>query len=153
MPNTKTVLVVDDEEDIRRSVSRLLAGQGYEILTASDGNEALNIVRELGWVDLIVLDVMMPKLDGYEVLYQLRLHGFRDIRVILLTAKSETHDIVHGYNRGAGLYISKPFDPAVLMKAVDYMLGEHSPEERDLLEMDLLSAIEVYLCIPGSPEL
>ena len=146
MNNSKSVLVVDDNDQIRKGIAGLLHKQGYTVYSVADGNEALHEIRQKGRVDLMILDVLMPKLDGYQVLYQLRLHGYQDIPVILLTGKSDFHDIARGYNRGAKLYITKPYTAQVLMKAVEYFLGELSYEKREALELELLAASEVNLC-------
>ncbi len=153
MDNSKSVLGGDDNDHIRKCIAGLLRKQGYSVHSVADGNEALYEIRQKGRVDLMILDVLMPKLDGYQVLYQLRLHGYQDIPVILLTGKSDFHDIVRGYNRGADLYITKPYTAHVLLNAVEYLMGGLSREKEEALEQELLAASEVFLCAPSCMEL
>lgn len=142
----KTVLLVDDEADVRQTVGVLLGRAGYEVLTAEDGQQALEDLREMGPVDLIVLDVMMPRLNGFQTLSLLRTGRFRDIPVVLLTARSDVQDIARGYEQGADLYVAKPFKPAVLLKAVEYLAADPGPERAAELERALMAAEEVCIC-------
>ncbi|MBI3830300.1 MAG: response regulator transcription factor [Planctomycetes bacterium] len=124
MEARKKILIVEDEEDVRVGLSRILTRGGYDVDQASNGREALERVREAGWYDLIVLDVLMPVQDGYQTLDELRESGYEKIPVILLTAKFSTVDVAKGHDRGAGIYMRKPFDPIELMNAVHYLIGE-----------------------------
>lgn len=110
----KKILAVDDEKNIIRLIEVNLTRQGYEVVTASDGRQALEkVAREQP--DMIVLDVMMPYLDGFEVLTELKKHpDTRDIPVIMLTAKAQDADVFNGYKRGADCYLTKPFNPSEL---------------------------------------
>lgn len=123
METRKKILVVDDEADLVTGVSRLLERAGFEVYSASDGNQALERVRETGWFDLIILDVRMPVLDGYETLSILRDTGYADIPVILLTGGFSPEDVARGHDRGAILYMRKPFAPSCLANAVAYALN------------------------------
>lgn len=115
---SETILVADDDADILRFVELNLRLEGYEVLTAADGDEALQVAKETV-PSLVILDVMMPKLDGYEVCQRLRTDGRTSgICIIMLTAKSMSADKVLGLTAGADDYISKPFDPMELVARV-----------------------------------
>ena len=112
-----TILIADDEARIRRLVSDFLKRDGHTIVEAADGKEALNILenRRPG-LDMAILDVMMPGMDGFEVLRELREqeHGETHLPVMLLTARAEDADQVRGLEGGADDYVTKPFSPIVL---------------------------------------
>lgn len=117
-----TILVVDDEMDAQKLLSLILARAGYQVLTASNGTEAL-AQAEHARPDLIILDVMMPAMDGYEVLRRLRAHPLlSSTPVIMLSAKSEVRDRVVGLRSGADDYIPKPADSAELVARVEAVL-------------------------------
>ena len=113
------ILVVDDEERMVRFIRLNLEHDGFEVLVAFNGRQALDRVRE-DLPDLVLLDVMMPDMDGFEVLRMLR--EFSDVPVIMLTARSMEEDIVHGLELGADDYITKPFSPRVLVSRVRAVL-------------------------------
>jgi DNA-binding response OmpR family regulator len=121
-----TVLVVDDEPTIVEVVSRYLKRAGYETLAAADGPEALQVAEE-GRPDLIVLDVMLPQLDGIEVMRRLHERPGSPVPVILLTARGEESDRLAGLRRGADDYVVKPFSPKELVARVDAVLRRVSP--------------------------
>lgn len=111
------ILVVDDEKDIVEMLQYNLQQEGFEVLTAYDGQEALDKLPNSP--DLIILDVMMPKMDGYEVCSKMRkMNGYENIPIVFLTAKSGEIDEVHGLNIGADDYIQKPISPKVLVARV-----------------------------------
>jgi two-component system, OmpR family, response regulator ResD len=116
-----TVLVVDDEPTIVEIVGRYMERAGYETHTAADGPEALRMA-ELHHPDLVVLDLMLPGIDGIEVLRQLREQPGDQVAVILLTARGEESDRLVGLRRGADDYVVKPFSPAELVARVDAVL-------------------------------
>jgi DNA-binding response OmpR family regulator len=119
----KTVLVVDDEQDILDLVRFRLEHDGYRVLTASDGETGLTLARAER-PDLCILDVMMPKLSGLEVLTQLRGDPATDAtRVILLTARGQDADVDRGFELGADDYITKPFSPKELRRRVHTQLS------------------------------
>lgn len=120
----QTVLVVDDEEMVREVVVAYLAREGYATVEAADGNAALEAVASHR-PDLIVLDVMLPELDGYSVLQQLRTHT--QVPVILLTARSQEVDRVLGFELGADDYVVKPFSPRELSARVKSVLRRAAP--------------------------
>ena len=117
-----TILVCDDERDIVSALRIYLEGDGYRVLTAYDGREALNVLAQED-VQLVLLDIMMPELDGLHVLPALREH--HNLPVILLTAKSEDTDKVLGLNVGADDYVTKPFNPVELLARVRSQLRRY----------------------------
>jgi two-component system response regulator ResD len=126
--NGRTVLVVDDEPTITEIVARYLERAGYSTATAATGPQALQAASELS-PDLVVLDLMLPELDGFEVLRQLQENDAGRTPVILLTAKSEHDDKLTGLRRGADDYVVKPFSPTELVARVDAVLRRASPAE------------------------
>jgi CheY-like chemotaxis protein len=130
----KTVLVVDDEESLRNFAAKLIQSRGYRVVTAGDGAEALAVLTEGTQIDLLVLDVMMPGLDGLQTLEQVRNRGHRQLPVVLLTAQSADEQILRGYERGADCYVTKPVQPSTLLNVVDYLIGDLPPAERAKLE-------------------
>jgi DNA-binding response OmpR family regulator len=117
------VLVADDDEDIRDLVAFRLDRAGYEVLRAGDGQQALDLARE-HHPDLAVLDVMMPKLTGYDVTRELRANQETSrIPVILLTARVQEADVARGFEAGADDYVKKPFSPQELKARVQAVLG------------------------------
>ena len=113
-----TILIADDEERIRRLVSDFLRRDGYTILQAADGGEAMELIdQSLSSIDLIILDVMMPVYDGWSVLRHIRSKS-SDVPVMMLTARAEDTDEVFGFDLGADDYITKPFSPIVLSARV-----------------------------------
>ena len=121
------ILVVDDEIYIVHILDFSLGMEGYEVLTALDGEQAVEKARA-EHPDLIVLDIMMPKLDGYETCKLLKAEaGTRDIPVILLSAKGRNVDQKIGFEVGADDYITKPFSPRKLVERINALLGQSSP--------------------------
>ena len=118
------VLVVDDEMRIRKLVRDFLVKQNYEVLEAGDGEEALDLFYQEKGIALIILDVMMPKLNGYQVCKEIRESS--DVPIIMLTAKAEEHDELNGFECGADEYISKPFSPKILVARVEAILRRTS---------------------------
>jgi DNA-binding response OmpR family regulator len=117
------VLVADDDDDIRDLVAFRLDRAGYEVLRAGDGQEALDLARE-HIPDLAVLDVMMPKLTGYDVTREMRADATTSrIPVILLTARVQEADVARGFEAGADDYVKKPFSPQELKARVQAVLG------------------------------
>ncbi|HEX5610964.1 MAG TPA: response regulator transcription factor [Solirubrobacterales bacterium] len=125
-PEQRTVLVVDDEPTIREIVGRYMERAGYETHSAADGPEALR-QADLHRPDLVVLDLMLPGVDGIEVMRQLHERPGPPIAVILLTAKGEESDRLVGLRRGADDYVVKPFSPAELVARVDAVLRRVHP--------------------------
>jgi two-component system, OmpR family, alkaline phosphatase synthesis response regulator PhoP len=122
MPGEK-ILVVDDEPDIVETLSFRLEQEGYEVITAADGLEALDKARKES-PDLLILDIMMPKLDGFQVSRMLKFdERYHDIPIIMLTAKTQEHDVDTGMTTGADEYIKKPFDAKELIDLIKAKLA------------------------------
>jgi DNA-binding response OmpR family regulator len=135
--NRGTVLVVEDEPTIAEVVSRYLERAGYLTLVASDGQEAL-ATAAARWPDLVVLDLMLPRIDGLEVMRRLRERDRGRLPIILLTAKGEESDRIVGLRLGADDYVVKPFSPAELVARVDAVLRrvDAPVDERPAIEFD-----------------
>lgn len=130
MPLAKKILAVDDERHIVRLIQVNLERAGYQVITAFDGTEGLKKV-ESEKPDLIVLDVMMPKMDGFEVLKRLQANPeTREIPVIMLTAKAQDTDVFRGWSSGVSAYLTKPFNPLELLTFVKRIFSgyDDSPE-------------------------
>lgn len=119
MDKTK-ILVVDDESRMRKLVKDFLVRQGYTVLEAADGMEAMDYFYEDKDIALIILDVMMPKMDGWQVCREIRMHS--KVPIIMLTARSEEQDELQGFDLGVDEYISKPFSPKILVARVEAIL-------------------------------
>jgi two-component system phosphate regulon response regulator PhoB len=133
-PPAPRILVVDDEEDLLELVRYNLTREGYRVTCVATGEEALKAARKQP-PDLIVLDLMLPAVDGLEVCRRLKSDSkTRDIPIIMLTAKSEEGDMVAGLERGADDYISKPFSPRVLTARVKALLRRRESQVRAELE-------------------
>ncbi len=118
----KKILVIEDEDVVRTSIIELLEASNYKVFSASDGKEGLQLASEI-MPDLIICDIMMPKLDGYEVIKKLKLNpDFYYIPFIFLTAKAEVTDFRNGMEIGADDYITKPFRADTLLKAISTRL-------------------------------
>jgi two-component system alkaline phosphatase synthesis response regulator PhoP/two-component system response regulator VicR len=125
----KKILVVDDERPIVRLVQVNLEHAGYEVVAAYDGKEALEKVEQEK-PDLIILDVMMPQMDGFEVMQRLQANPkTRDIPVIMLTAKAQDADVFRGWQSGVTLYLTKPFSPFELISFVRRIFRSLEEEE------------------------
>lgn len=114
------ILIVDDEPNILLSLEFLFKKEGYQVLIARDGEEALDII-ENQIPELIILDIMMPKVDGYQVCSHVKSH-YPSTRVIFLTAKSKQKDMQKGLDLGADLYLSKPFSTKEIIAHVKSIL-------------------------------
>ncbi|HCM92212.1 MAG TPA: DNA-binding response regulator [Lachnospiraceae bacterium] len=123
------ILVADDEARMRKLVKDFLNKEGYEVMEAADGNEALDRFYDDNGISLIILDVMMPGPDGYEVCKEIRSQS--DVPIIMLTAKGEERDELQGFNTGADEYISKPFSPKILVARVNALLRRSNKLEAD----------------------
>ena len=128
------ILVVDDESRMRKLVHDFLAKAGYKILEAEDGAQALDVFWANNDIALVILDVMMPKLDGYEVLKEIR--SYSKVPVVMLTARGEEHDELKGFELGVDEYISKPFSPKILVARVQALLRRHARvDDNEILEI------------------
>ena len=119
MKNCK-ILVIDDESRMRKLVRDFLTKNGYEVLEASNGEEAMEVFYEEKNIDLLILDVMMPKMDGWEVCREIRKTS--KVPIIMLTAKADERDELLGFELGVDEYITKPFSPKILVARVEAIL-------------------------------
>ncbi|MCR5107749.1 MAG: response regulator transcription factor, partial [Lachnospiraceae bacterium] len=124
------VLVVDDESRMRKLVKDFLSKEGYTVLEAEDGAQALDIFYEDKDIALLILDVMMPKLDGFSVVKDIRMNNSK-VPIIMLTAKGEERDELQGFEYGADEYISKPFSPKILVARVNAILRRSNVIENE----------------------
>ncbi len=121
---SKTVLIVDDEEYIVTSLEYVMKSAGYDVVVAYDGEQAIEKIKETG-PDLLILDVMMPKLDGFEVCEKIRANPlWKSIRIIMLTAKGRDTEREKGLSLGADAYMTKPFSTRDILKRVAELLGD-----------------------------
>ncbi|MFO3713216.1 response regulator transcription factor [Oribacterium sp. P9] len=127
------VLVVDDEERMRKLISDFLKIKGYETVEAGDGEEAIDVFFADKEIALIILDVMMPKMDGWEVLKTVREHS--KVPVIMLTARTEETDELKGFEYGADEYISKPFSPKILVARVEAILRRSGVNQNEVVRV------------------
>ncbi|MGN0253105.1 MAG: response regulator transcription factor, partial [Lachnospiraceae bacterium] len=123
------ILVVDDESRMRKLVKDFLVKRDFEVVEASDGEEAIEMFYSNKDIALIILDVMMPKMNGYQVLKEIRMSS--KIPVIMLTAKSTEYDELQGFDKGADEYITKPFSPKILVARVEALLRRSNILEAD----------------------
>lgn len=120
------ILAVDDEPNIVRLIQVNLERVGYQVETANNGVQALEKIRA-NRPDLVVSDVMMPEMDGFELLSTIRRDAaLEDLPVIMLTAKTQDKDVLSGYSRGADMYLTKPFNPMELISFVKRILQTSS---------------------------
>ena len=124
------ILIVDDETRMRKLIGDFLLNNGFDIVEASDGEEALKVFYSTKGISLIILDVMMPKLDGYEVLRTIREES--KVPVILLTAKGEENDQLKGFVSGADDYFQKPFSPQVLVARINAVLKRNDVSDQKI---------------------
>ena len=127
------ILVVDDEERMQKLLSDFLKMKDYEVLLAGNGEEAIDLFFKEKSIALIILDVMMPKMDGWTALKTIREHS--KVPVIMLTARSEENDELKGFDYGADEYISKPFSPKILVARVEALLRRSGVQREELLEV------------------
>ncbi len=120
------ILIVDDEEMIRRIVSKYALFEGHEVTEAPDGMKAIELCRENDF-DIIIIDIMMPELDGFSACREIR--KFSDVPIIMLSARGEEYDKINGFELGVDDYVVKPFSPKELMLRVDAILKRASPKK------------------------
>lgn len=127
-----SVLIVDDEFRMRKLVKDFLVQKQYKVLEAEDGEEALKVFEEnQNKIDIILLDVMMPKLDGWSVLRQIR--QISKVPIIMLTARGEEQDELFGFELGVDEYIAKPFSPKILVARVEAILNRTKPKQNEII--------------------
>ena len=132
--NNITVLIVDDESRMRKLIKDFLTQKEYKIIEAEDGEDALDkFEKNQSKIDLVILDVMMPKLDGWSVLRQIRLKS--KVPIIMLTARGEEQDELFGFELGVDEYISKPFSPKILVARVEALLKRTKIQEDNIYDV------------------
>ena len=132
--NNYRILVVDDESRMRKIIKDYLTAKDYSVVEASNGQEALDIFNSDSSINLIILDVMMPILDGWATLREIRKSS--SIPVIILTARGEERDELFGFELGVDEYISKPFSPKILVARVEALLKRAFPNQEDIKDLD-----------------
>ena len=145
------ILVVDDESRMRKLVKDFLHHEGYEVVEAEDGEKAVDIFFADSSIELIILDVMMPKMDGWQVCREIRRHS--TVPIIMLTAKSDEKDELQGFELGVDEYVSKPFSPKILMARVEAILRRSGAVSDDCLEVGgiKIDRASHEVIIDGSP--
>ena len=127
------ILVVDDESRMRKLVKDFLVKKEFEVLEAEDGEQALDVFFTTKEIALVILDIMMPKIDGWEVCREIRKHS--TVPIIMLTAKSDERDELLGFELGIDEYISKPFSPKILVARVEAILRRTNAIGNDVMEI------------------
>ena len=127
------ILVVDDEQRMRKLVRDFLVKKGFQVLEASNGEEAIDVFFSEKNIELAILDVMMPKMDGWAVCREIR--QYSQVPIVMLTAKSGEKDELLGFELGVDEYISKPFSPKVLVARVEAILKRTAAATEDILEI------------------
>jgi CheY-like chemotaxis protein len=133
----KTVLIVDDEHAARNVVAEVVERRGHKVLKAPDGEWALRLLDTHPEVNLVILDVKMPKVNGLEVVRKIRAGSRPKLPVILMTAETRDLAVRQGYASGADYFVTKPLKPERLLKIVDYLIGDLTEAERKLLDLQL----------------
>lgn len=127
------ILVVDDESRMRKLVKDFLSRNNYDVIEAENGEAAVDIFFEQKDIALIILDVMMPKMDGWQVCREIR--QYSKVPIIMLTAKSDEKDELLGFELGVDEYISKPFSPKILVARVEAILRRTNQQEEGVIEV------------------
>lgn len=127
------VLVVDDEPRMRKLVKDFLTVKGFQVVEAGDGEEAIDVFFDQKDIALILLDVMMPKMDGWEVCRTIR--KYSQVPIIMLTARGEEQDELQGFSLGVDEYISKPFSPKILVARVEAILRRSSTMSQEVIDV------------------
>lgn len=142
----KRILVADDEARIRRLVCDFLKNSGYETIEAVDGNDAIEKFFSIGSISLVICDIMMPEIDGWEVCRKIRESS--SVPILVLTARSQEFDELMSFESGADDYVTKPFSPVVLVKRVEALLKR--AENKSLLNPDdVISVSGLVIDIPA----
>jgi two-component system, OmpR family, alkaline phosphatase synthesis response regulator PhoP len=138
----RRVLVVDDEPDVLLLCRVNLEFEGYEVVEASDGEQAMQRLREQRF-DVVLLDVMMPKMDGWQVLEAVKADDeLKELPVVMLTAKVQDQDQIRGWSQGAADYITKPFSPLALSQVLQDVLAT-DPEEEERRRRMILEKLQL----------
>ncbi|MCR5118497.1 MAG: response regulator transcription factor [Lachnospiraceae bacterium] len=135
------ILVVDDESRMRKLVKDFLSKSEYEVIEAEDGNQAVDIFFSEKGIDLVILDVMMPGMDGWEVCREIRKHS--QVPIIMLTARSDERDELTGFELGVDEYITKPFSPKILVARVEAIMRRSGNAVSEQIEIGGISVDKV----------
>jgi DNA-binding response OmpR family regulator len=141
------ILIADDNAEIQQLLTAILNDEGHKVVVASDGKEAIEMILSHA-PDILVLDIMMPSIDGYGVLKEMKSAGLRDsVKVLVLTAKTQESDWVRGFKLGADQYLTKPFDVDEFTQAIEGLMGMTKEQLRvsrqeELDRAQLLSRLE-----------
>ncbi len=127
------ILVVDDEQRMRKLVKDFLQKNGYEVLEAADGEEAVDVFFGTKDISLIILDVMMPKMDGFQVAAAIRTYS--QVPIVMLTARDSERDELKGFDLGVDEYITKPFSPSILVARVEAILRRSAGGRKETITM------------------
>lgn len=147
----KRILIVDDEDQIRNILRMYLVKEGYDVLEAEDGEKALNIFYEKP-VDLVVLDVMLPKKDGWSILREIK--KYSETPVIMLTARDESEDEIFGFEMGADDYVTKPFNNKILLARINSLLKKKNHINDNVIKLGNLTINDIsHSVINGDTEL
>ncbi len=145
------ILVVDDEARMRKLVKDFLSVKGFSVIEAGDGEEAVDLFFAEKDISLLLLDVMMPKMDGWEVVKTIR--KYSQVPIIMLTARGEERDELQGFNLGVDEYISKPFSPKILVARVEAILRRSNKTTSDVTEVGgiMMDKVAHQVTIDGTP--
>lgn len=143
----KKILIADDEALIRRLVCDFLKKSGYETVEADNGEKAIQIFNSCKDIDLAVLDIMMPELDGWEVCRRIR--RVSDIPVLFLTARSQEFDELNAFEAGGDDYVTKPFSPSVLVKRIEALLKRSESREASAGKQEIVTIDTLSINIPA----
>lgn len=150
------ILVVDDESDIRELIEYNLKKEGYQVITAENGVEAIEQAKK-HFPQLILLDIMMPEMDGIEACRTIRsLPEFKDTFIVFLTARSEEYSEVSGFDVGADDYITKPIKPRILMSRINALLRRNKQDDEQDAKLEILDIVidrEAYLVFRGKEKI
>ena len=156
MLSKNKILVVDDESDIRELIEYNLKKEGYQVITAENGVEAIEQAKR-HFPQLILLDIMMPEMDGIEACRTIRsLPEFKDTFIVFLTARSEEYSEVSGFNVGADDYITKPIKPRILMSRINALLRRNKQDNEQDAKLEILDIVidrEAYLVFRGKEKI
>ena len=132
----KTILIADDERNMRLLIADFLKQSGFQILEAANGEEAWTLFQSNSLIDLVILDVMMPLMNGWQVTEKIR--EVSSVPIIILTAKNQEKDELYGFHKGADEFIKKPFSPSILVARVNTLLKRTSLHTSPLFERGIL---------------
>ncbi len=139
MRTMKKLLIVDDEANIREIVKKYAKFEGYEVLEAEDGLQAIDMVKLNPSIDLIIMDAMMPELDGFSACREIR--KFSSVPILMLSARGEEYDRIHGFEIGVDDYVVKPFSPKELMMRIAAILKRY--EKNQMVDMYNFKTLEI----------